>query len=218
MEAHRETPLGAEPPLGWFLRVIGWQWWLVAICVLVAVGIAAAYSYSQDSEYRATMSLVVGEGGGLLQPSDISQSPEPFTQTISSLLSSDIVAQKTIERQGLSMSSQHLLASLEVNSRPESTVLNVSYDSTDKKQALRVLEGVATVFPAIISKRLASSVDPEAAVPALSVTVFDPPRLEPNPVSPHPIRNMAIAAALGLLLGIALALVRAALRDEIAYY
>jgi uncharacterized protein involved in exopolysaccharide biosynthesis len=51
---------------------------------------------------------------------------------------------------------------------------------------------------------------PADDVSRITVTVFDPPRLRSDPVYPHHARTLAIAAALGLLIGIALALTRAA--------
>lgn len=199
-----------EPPLGWFLRVLWRNWWIVLLATLVAVGAAAAYTYTRDSEYRAEMAIVVGQDDGLLQPGALGQSPEPFTQTISGLLTSDIVARRVIEELDLSLSAMSLLKRVEVTSRPQSTVLDVSYDSTDRSRAVAVLEAVARIFPEVLETTFPA---PPAASEAsqITVTVFDPPRLRAERVAPRPVRNLTIAGGLGLLIGIALALARAAL-------
>lgn len=173
------------------------------LSVIVAVGVAAGISYSKQSEYRAEMAIVVGQGGGLLQPG-FGESPEPFTQTISGLLKSDVVARKVISSSGVRVLPATLTKNLSVSSRPESTVLDVSYDSSDQELALNVLRGVAAVFPNVLADRFPTAKGGGGG--EVSVTVFDPPRLLADPVAPRPVRNMVIAAALGLLVGIALAI------------
>lgn len=228
-----------ELPLGWYLRAVGRSWVLVVLIVLIAAGAAAGYSLSRDPVYRAEMALVVGQGSGLLDPAALGQSPEPFTQTVSGLLTSDVVARRVIgivegepasgerslipldtiggEQPGGEQASgeqgglipDQLLSRLEVETEPQSTVLNVSYDSTSRREARAVLDGIARGFDDVLQESFPSG--GAAGSRRITVTVFDPPQLLSEPVSPHPIRNTGVAGVLGLLLGLAIAIGRASL-------
>lgn len=192
-----------EPPLRWLLGALGRNWILIVVVTLAAAGAAGALSYRQANEYRAEMGIVVGQGGGLLQPG-FGQSPEPFTQTISGLLKSDIIAREVVVQSGLRVSPSELRRNLKVTTRPESTVLDIQYDSTNRALALQVLQGIARVFPKVLNDRF-SSTGRGSRDERVSVTVFDPPRALADPVAPRPVRTAAIAGVLGLLLGCGLA-------------
>lgn len=170
--------------------------------MVVAVGAAAIVTFVvQETTYRAEMKLVVSQGGSVLPPGGGDN--EPLTQTMSSLLESDVVASAVIENLGLDTSSQQLLDRLDVTTEPQSAVLIVGYESTRPEKAVAVLEEVGAEFPTIVSESLGD----EATFRGdgsleLSASVFDPPTALSEPVSPSPVRNLVIAGLAGLLAGL----------------
>ena len=184
--------------------------------LVVAVVSALVATALQKPTYRASTKIVVGQTGGLFQP-QFGNAAQPFTQTMSSLLDSDVVAERVIDSLGLQTTPRSLLEDVHVSTRPDSSVLEVSYDSSDKGEAVRVLGEVATVFATLVGERLGR---PEGSTstsdtPDITARVFDPAHLEPGQVSPRPVRNIALAVLLALALGVIFAFLRENLDDRV---
>ena len=165
------------------------------------------------------MGVVVGQGGGVFQP-EFGGNVEPFTLTMSNLVRANIVAKTVIRNLGLEDSPQELVENVRVQSRPASAALDVSYDSTNKRKAVTVLNEIGRVFTQLVDEKLGARGRQPGVGTAnseISAVVFDPAHLEPGRVSPKLSRNLAFAAALGLAIGIVLAFVREALDDRIRW-
>ncbi|HSC90994.1 MAG TPA: Wzz/FepE/Etk N-terminal domain-containing protein [Gaiellaceae bacterium] len=199
-----------QTSLAHYLSVIRRQWWLILLVALLAPTVAAVVSALQETTYRAAMKVVVGQSGGVFQP-QFGSAVDPFSTTMRNLLSSDVVAAQVIERQGLDLTSEELLKDLHVSAKPQSSVLEVSYDSPDKQQAVATLAEVGRVFTALVDEKLGGATvttDAGEVRTPITATVFDPAHLEPDPVSPRWVRNIGFAAVLGLVLGLVLAFAR----------
>jgi Mrp family chromosome partitioning ATPase/capsular polysaccharide biosynthesis protein len=201
----------SQPALRYYLHVLRRQWWTVALLIGLALGAAAVVTFSQEPVYRASMKIVVGQSGGLVSP-EFGSTVEPFTQTMLNLLESDIVATTVINRLALGVDAKKFLENVHASSRAESSVLEVSYESPSKQRAVRVLSEIGTVFTALVDERLGRGTGSSRPITA---SVFDPAHLEPDPVSPKPVKNFAFAGALGLALGLVFAFLREALDDRI---
>jgi succinoglycan biosynthesis transport protein ExoP len=199
-----------------YLGIVRRQGWIVVVMLIVAIGSALVATALQTPTYRASTKIVVGQTGGLFQP-QFSSAAQPFTQTMSSLLESDVVAERVIDSLGLQATPKNLLGAIHVSTRPDSSVLEVSYDSTDKGEAVRVLGEVATVFTTLVGERLGRPAGSTSTsdTPAITARVFDPAHLEPGQVSPRPVRNIALASVLALALGVILAFLRENLDDRV---
>src|SRR2546430_1434505 len=106
-----ERPSSGSAFVTHYGAVLKRQGWLVAIIVVCAVAGAVAITAVQTSVYRASMKIVVGQGNGFFQP-QFGSSVQPFTQTMTSLLESDIVARRVIQSQQLSLTPRGLLSQL----------------------------------------------------------------------------------------------------------
>ena len=125
-----------SPPLRQYLSFARRQAWLIALVPALAIAAAAFSVHRQPSVYRASMGIVVAEAGVRYQPPVGNQA---LAQTMKSMLKSDVVARRVVEKLGLPISSSELVSKLRVQLQPDSSVLNVSYDSTNKREALNVL-------------------------------------------------------------------------------
>lgn len=187
------------------------QLWLIVLVLCAALAIAAATSLAQKKVYRAK-SLILVTSSGSLNPS-LGPNVQPFTQTMSSLLNADIIARQVITDLGLNITTTDLLKNLHVASTPDSAALQVSYDSQDRGEAVRILADVGRVFTQRVHTQLGKPSGPN--LPVVTAKVWNPATASSTPISPHPVRTLAFAGVIGLALGIALGLLRDTLDERI---
>ena len=200
------------------LRTLRRNAWLIALCLAGALVAAAIFLSTQHSVYRASMKIVIGQGGGIFQPADAG-AVDPLAQTMTNLLQSDIVARRVVTKLNLSLTPHQLLDHLAVSTKPQTAVLSVRYDSRDKAGAVAILRATGGVFTTLVRQRLGGQNRPAspggAGTVPVSASVFDPAHLEPERISPRPVRTIGLAAALALLIGVGLALARESLKPRI---
>lgn len=195
-----------------YLRILRRQWWVPLVVTLVALLAATAYLIRATPEYSASMKIVVGQGRTLFGV-DASGAFQPFTQTMIDLLRSDVVARQTIEQRRLNQTPQQLLEHLSVTTNPDTSVLQVRFVAHDRLDAARTLSALGSIFVERINQNLAGQGGTATAnrANAVSATVFDPAHADPDRVSPHVKRTLALALLLGLVAGVLIAFLRDAL-------
>jgi tyrosine-protein kinase len=209
----RQPPLAEpSPPLRQFLRFAQRQAWLIVLVPVIAIAAAAFTVQRQASVYRASMGIVVAQSSVRYQPPLGNQA---LAQTMKGILKSDVVARRVDAQLALPISSAELAKKLRVEFQPDSSVLNVSYDSTDKDVALSVVTEVGAAF-----KRVARDVGVSTRLNrpgplGIVASIFDPPHLQAGRVSPRPKQVLGFAGILGLALGLILAFARESLDDRI---
>jgi Mrp family chromosome partitioning ATPase/capsular polysaccharide biosynthesis protein len=210
-----------------YVRLLWRQRWVILLVIAITLGAAAFVNSTQKPVYRSSMKIVVGQGGTLFQPG-FSGAVEPFSQTMANLLKSDVVARTVISNLSLDTTPESFLSRLHVSFRPQSSVLDASYDSSNRAVATRILGEVGTVFTRLVKEKLATpetqlqqqqqkqqnGTAPVVGGP-ISATVFDPAHPDPGVVSPRPARTLVFSGLLGLMVGFVLAFVRDSLDDRI---
>lgn len=213
-EPSLEAPVqDLQSPMRIYVRFLRRHLWLLVIVTAWALGATAFVTFRQDSVYRATMKVVVAQTGGTSQPDIGSQK---LSQTMSNLLESDVVASSVIRELSLDTTPNELLKKLKVSFKPDSSVLDITFDSTDKQAAVVILREFSRSFQRLVDVRLGvrsgqGALSDPGALPVIVATVFDPPHLEPERVSPNPPRTLAFAGALGLAAALMLAFARESL-------
>jgi capsular polysaccharide biosynthesis protein/Mrp family chromosome partitioning ATPase len=232
-------PAGAT--LQHYLQILRRQWWVTAAVVTASLAAALIYTQTATPQYQSSMKIVVGQGQALFS-ADASGAVQPFTQTMTDLLQSDIVARRTIGLRRLDLTPQQLLDRLTVTSNPDTSVLQVSYQDPDRATAREVLTTLGNVFVTLVDEQQAgrsaaaarltaggtsassatpsstttpSTSDARRAAEPVSATIFDPAHAVPGQASPHVKRTIALALVLGLVGGVLLAFLRDALSGRI---
>ena len=198
-----------------YIAAVRRQWLIVVTVLVVALGVAAWWLARQESEYASQMKIVVGQGQALFGP-DVSFAVEPFTQTMTDLLESEVVARRVRAELNLDTAPGQLLDQLEVETKPDASVLNLTYKDTDRVRSRQVLQRIGEVFTELVDTRFGEPAQgdtgadgqPADTTPPVTATIFDPAHALPDRVSPKPTRTLAIAGLLGLVAGLLLALVR----------
>ena len=201
-----ETALGLRN----YLEVLRRRLWIVLAVLATAIGAAAVISLLQEEKYQATTQIVIGQSRSLFQPG-LGNDFEPFTATASTLLQSNAVAERVTEALNLPESPEQLLGKVSVSVNPETAVLTVGVIDSDRNRALRIAEQIGISFSELFNARFGRPIAPEQQgenpLP-VTATVWDRAHLDPEPVSPRPVRNVALAGILGLMLGLLAAFLR----------
>lgn len=193
---------------------IFWRRWLsIAIMVVVAVSAATVFTLTQTPVYRSSMKIVVGQGEGVFR-AEFGGAVDEFTQTMSDLLESDVIARTVIENLQLETSPTEFLGNLNVGTKPSTAVLDVSYDDTSRARGREVLQELGDVFTQLVRENLAGT-NEESGASRITASIFDPAHSQADPVSPRRLLNLLVAGAVGLVLGLLLALTREHFDDRL---
>jgi capsular exopolysaccharide synthesis family protein len=198
-----------EPGLRHYFDVVRRRFWIILAVLAACVGAAVAVTALQDNVYRATTKLVVGQGGGLPQV-QYGNEVQTFTATMSELVRSNVVAENVIGNLRLADETpESLLSRMTTSINPQTAVITVSVEDGDQQRAARIAQEIALVFSQLVRERFASQT-PDGAAPSEppTVAIFDPAHALPYRVSPRPVRNVAAAILLGLILGLVAAFLR----------
>jgi polysaccharide biosynthesis transport protein len=200
-----------------YLQIIKRQAWLIILVPWITVGATYAFLASQEPVYRASMTLVVGTQAGKLPPE---LGEFSLTRTLTTLLEGDAAARNVIRRLDLDVSEKKFQENLKVKVLPDTSVLEVSYDSTDRRQAVAVLTQLDRSFTQQIADTLgvrAEGLRPgrKAGSFDLVVRMYDAPHVQPERVSPKAGANLIFAGVAGLAFGLLLGVAREALDSRI---
>jgi capsular polysaccharide biosynthesis protein/MinD-like ATPase involved in chromosome partitioning or flagellar assembly len=205
-----------DSPLRHYLQVLKRQAWLVLLVPALTVAVAVAILETQAPTYRASTTLVVGEPRGIQAPVPASGS---VTRSMANLFESEVIVRSVIRELDLNVSIQDFRKKFKVSVLPDTSVVKVSYDSTNRRQAVNVVSELSQIFTARLDETLGVR-DRVGGTRgrgsfALIVREFDPPHVEPDPVAPNVGTNVIFAGIAGLALGLLLAVAREALDSRI---
>ncbi|MFF5296397.1 polysaccharide biosynthesis tyrosine autokinase [Paractinoplanes globisporus] len=193
-----------------YLRVARRQWWVVAVAVLVALGVTQAINRRTPAEYAATAVFFLSangpEGSSVLEGSMFVAAR---LKTYTELLTSDRMATEIVDSTKVKLSPADIQDRLEVTTSGDSALLTVTVTDVSPQRAEKIAQATITLFPPMVKALEARPAPPAPAHPAAVVTPIEPvARLDPDPVSPRPLHNDALAIAVGLLIGAASGVIR----------
>lgn len=173
---------------------------LIAIITIIAMTISGIVSFLfMTPIYQASTQILVNQEKdeqNQLSSQDI-QANLQLINTYNVIIKSPAILAEVIENLELDMSVGQLNANISVNSEQNSQVVNVSVQDPDPNQSVDIANMIATVFKEDIVDLM--NVD--------NVTVLAEAEMaeKPAPVKPNPKLNIAIAAVVGLMIGVGVA-------------
>lgn len=190
-----------------YIQVIRRRWRIIAATFLVTLALAAGFTALTTPQYSASAELYVSTASteGV---TDLAQG-STFTQrqvtTYADVATTPYVLDPVIDELALDLRAGQLAQQITVQAPANTALLEIAVTDADPDQALSIAQGVSEQL--VLSVEALDQVDPETASP-VKATVITPANVGADPVTPQPLRNLALAAVLGLLLGVGLALLR----------
>ncbi len=130
------------------------------------------------------------------------------TQKVTSyaqLVTDGELAQRVIDKMHLDLTPAQLSRKIKAQVVPDTVLLNVQVVDADPKMAQALCKQVVSNLLDLIEQ---IETDPGKKTANLKGTVVGPPTLPTDPISPNPLRNLFLGGILGLLLGLAIAVIR----------
>jgi len=173
---------------------------LIITAIILAVTIAGVVSYLfLTPTYQASTQILVNQEKSEQQQfnSQAIQTDLQLINTYNVIITSPAILSKVIENLDLDTTPAGLKTKITVNSAQNSQVLDISVQDPEAYVAVDIANTTAAVFQEEIKKLM--NVD--------NVNILSPAVLaeNPSPIKPDPVLNMAIAAVIGLMLGVGIA-------------
>lgn len=173
---------------------------LIVIMTIMAITVSGLISYIFLTPiYQASTQILVNQekvDATQFNTQNI-QADLQLINTYNVIIKSSAILSKVIEDLNLDITTTELIEKITVNSEQNSQVVNIAVEDPNPGQAVDIANTIATVFQSEIKTLM--NVD--------NVNVLAPAELpeNPSPVKPNPVLNMAIAAVVGLMLGVGVA-------------
>jgi capsular exopolysaccharide synthesis family protein len=201
-----------------YLQAVRQGWWLVLAIVVIAVGTGGAITLQTAPRYASDVTFFVNTPN---QNATAVYQGSLFTQdrvkSYVDLVSSGRLAQTLAADPSLRLTAGQVSSRISAVNEPNTVLLTVTVTDTDRARGLKLCRALAVAFPALVQQ---IETPPGAQQPTVKVEVVDGPVLDSSPVSPQPLRNLALAALLGLVAGIGATVLRERLdttvRDDLA--
>ncbi len=198
-----------------YLRVLRKRWMSITAIALLAIGGAALATALTPKVYEARTQMFVAiasqdsSAGQILSGSQFTlQRVKSYTQ----MASSPRVLDPVIKDLGLNTTSVALAQQVSASSPLDTVLVNISVTSRSPVEAARVSNAVAVQFGLTIE---ALETPRSGGTSPVKVSVVDPAGVPTVPVSPKPKINIALGVLLGLALGVGYALLRETLDTSI---
>ena len=190
-----------------YLRVVRKRWRTIVAVTLLMVALASLLTLWSPKSYQARTQLFVSTSGGsdstqLLQGNTFTQQR---VKSYSDLLTTPTVLDPVIKELGLDTTADQLGAKITASVPLDTVLIDVLVSDTDPQRAARIAGAVGKQFSTSVLELERVS---ESAPSPVKVSVVRPATVPTSPVSPKPLRNIALGVVLGLLLGFGTALLR----------
>ncbi|QXF82812.1 polysaccharide biosynthesis tyrosine autokinase [Rhodococcus pyridinivorans] len=198
-----------------YLRILQARWKIVAVTTVVAVLAALGASLLTTPQYEAKTRLFVSTSSGA-SVQEIYQGNLFSQQRVTSyteLLEGTTLAQRTLDKLGLGeMSAVDLAGKVTASSTPDTVLIDTAVTDESPERARDLANALSDEF-VVMARELET---PEDGGPPTARVVVEQYAATPSaPVTPKTTRNVALGLAVGVLLGIALAVLRDRLDNTI---
>ncbi|MBS9375460.1 polysaccharide biosynthesis tyrosine autokinase [Rhodococcus sp. B50] len=198
-----------------YLRILQARWKIVAVTTVVAVLAALGASLLTTPQYEAKTRLFVSTSSGA-SVQEIYQGNLFSQQRVTSyteLLEGTTLSQRTLDKLGLGdLSAVDLAGKVTASSTPDTVLIDTAVTDESPERARDLANALSDEF-VVMARELETPED--GGPPTARVVVEQYAATPSSPVTPKTTRNVALGLAVGLLLGIALAVLRDRLDNTI---
>lgn len=187
-------------------QVLKKRLYLILIITILAVAASAAVSYFvMTPVYEVSTSLVVSKAGAGGSGNDLEagysasdiQTDLQLINTYNSMIKEPPVLEKVLKELDLDMTPGQLAGKINVQNKDKSMLVSLSVKDPDPKVAEKIANKTAEVLVEEVNSVMKTN----------NVSIYSPAKVSDSqsPVSPNPKLNIAIAAVIGLMIGVGLA-------------
>lgn len=191
-----------------YIRIIRKRWMTIVLTALVTLGLAALLTATATKKYEADTQFFVSISGAD-DGTQLQQGGTFVQQRVKSyaeLVKTPRVLGPVAKELGDGTTTDDLAELITVTTPPDTVMLEVSVTDPSPERAQEIATTLGEAFPAVVDK-LERPSDKSKRSP-VKVSLVKPAQTDDTPVSPSPVRNLALGLALGLLFGFGLALMR----------
>ncbi|GIF22480.1 capsular exopolysaccharide synthesis family protein [Actinoplanes tereljensis] len=189
-----------------YLRVIRRQWWVVAAAVLVALGVTQIINKRTTPEYAASAVFFLSSGrDGGSSVLEGSMFVAARLKTYTELLTGEQMVKEIAAATKNGLTTDDIEDRITVTTDSGSVLLTVTITDSVPSRASLIAGVLVSRFPPLVATLEKRT---PAAGPGIVAEIVQPVMLDPDPVSPRPLHNDALAIAVGLLVGAAIGVIR----------
>ena len=180
------------------------MWWLPLLGMLAGALAGLGLSLTQTPQYQAQVQLFVTSS--VTGEADVYTSfliSEARITSYTRLLAGEQLAQAVVDRLDLDTSAGAVSSQISAAADRDTVLIDVTVTDPVPERATEIAEAIGDEFPPLVDE-----LEDIGSGSPVKVTVTDPPEVPDAPSSPQTSRNVALGFMVGLLLGIALAVVR----------
>lgn len=197
-----------------FAQILRARWKIICGTIAIVVLAAVGYLLLAIPQYQASVRLFVStpSDGTNTQTYDGGLFAERRVLSYTELLTGDIAAQRTINKLGLDMTAAELQENIEAVVPAETVLIDVTVTDSSPTRARDIANTLADEFVVMA----AALETPELGQPPNArVVVQQRAEVPSSPVNSNSKRMLAIAAVMGVLLGVVIAVVRDRMDDSV---
>lgn len=197
-----------------YLRILRKRWVSITLITLLGLGGAVAASYLTTPTYQATTQVFVSVQGGtttsdLLQGSSFSQTR---VKSYVAMVDSPLVLQPVIDELGLEGTPQNLADRIDATNLLDTSLIDITVTDTNPNLAAAIADTVASNFSEVVADFERPEGGGASPVKLSTVRVASAPT---QPASPRLTLNVALGLLVGLALGVGYAVLREVLDTRI---
>jgi receptor protein-tyrosine kinase len=182
------------------------RWLLIAGVMAVAVGLSVAFSVAATPQYASTARLFVSTSQGNTEAAyEGSLLSDQRALSYAYLMNSRDLAHAVIDELGVDLTADELMGKVAAEVVPDTVNINLTVKDPDPQQAQALAQGYANGLSDLVRDL---ETPPGETNPPIKLTVIDNASVPESTVSPKPLRNGALALVIGLLAGVAAAILR----------
>ncbi|MFZ1374816.1 MAG: polysaccharide biosynthesis tyrosine autokinase [Nostocoides sp.] len=191
-----------------YVRIVRKRWLTIALTTLLVIGLAGLLAALTPKKYSSTTQFFVSISGA--DDSAQLQQGSTFVQqrvkSYAQLLKTPRALDPVIAEVGDGVNADDLAEAITVTAPPDTVMLEVTVTDPSPERAQKIAAALGEAFPTVVDEIERPS-DTSRTSP-VKVSLVQPATTSGTPVSPNPVRNLALGLVLGVLLGLGLAVLR----------